>query len=116
MINQVVNNENIALYEGGIFYRDYIHVDDVVQAINLVIEKGNVNEIYNIGNGETVFIKQALDYVKSKVNSTSQFGTMDIPQFHKTVQTKNMVLDISKIKEMGYTPKYDLFQTLDLLI
>ena len=75
-----------------------------------------MNEIYNIGNGEMVFIKQALDYVKSKVNSISKFGTMDIPQFHKTVQTKNMVLDISKIKELGYTPKYTLIQTLDTLI
>jgi nucleoside-diphosphate-sugar epimerase len=116
MIKQVVNNEDISLYEGGIFYRDYIHVDDVVQAINLIIEKGNINEIYNIGNGEKVFIKQALDYVKSKVNSTSKFGTMEIPQFHKTVQTKNMVLDISKLKTLGYTPKYNLFQTLDTLI
>ena len=116
MINQVANNEDIDLYEGGIFYRDYIHVDDVVQAINLVIERGNMNEIYNIGNGEMVFIKQALDYVKNKVKSTSKFGTMDIPQCHKTVQTKNMVLDITKIKELGYTPKYDLFQTLDSLI
>jgi nucleoside-diphosphate-sugar epimerase len=116
MIKQVVNNEDISLYEGGIFYRDYIHVDDVVQAINLIIEKGNINEIYNIGNGEKVFIKQALDYVKDKVNSTSKFGTMEIPQFHKTVQTKNMILDTSKLKTLGYTPKYNLFQTLDTLI
>jgi hypothetical protein len=57
-----------------------------------------------------------LDYVKSKVNSTSKFGTMEIPQFHKTVQTKNMVLAISKLKTLGYTPKYNLFQTLDTLI
>ena len=116
MINQVANNEDIDLYEGGIFYRDYIHVDDVVQAINLIIEKGKINEIYNVGNGEMVFIKEALNYVKNKVNSTSKFGTMQIPQFHKTVQTKNMVLDVSKIKELGYTPKYNLYQTLDTLI
>ena len=116
MINQVVNNEDINLYEGGIFYRDYIYVDDVVQAINLIIEKGNLNEIYNIGNGEQVFIKQALDYVKNKVNSTSKFGTMQIPQFHKTVQTKNMVLDISKIKNLGYIPQYNINQILDTLI
>jgi dTDP-glucose 4,6-dehydratase len=116
MINQVINNEDINLYEGGIFYRDYIYVDDVVRAINIVIEKGNVNEIYNIGNGEQVFIKQALDYVKNKVNSTSKFGTMQIPQFHKTVQTKNMVLDISKIKNLGYIPQYSINQILDTLI
>ena len=116
MINQVVNNENIDLYEGGIFYRDYIHVDDVVQAINLVIEKGSVNEIYNIGNGETVFISEALNYIKNKVNSTSKFGVMSIPKFHKIVQTKNMVLDISKIQNLGYIPKYNLYQMLDTLV
>lgn len=116
MINQVVNNENIDLYEGGIFYRDYIHVDDVVQAINLIIEKGAVNEIYNVGNGEKVFIGQALRYIKDKVGSTSKFGTMEIPEFHKVVQTKNMVLDVSKIQSLGYVPKYNLYQMLDTLI
>ena len=116
MINQVVNNEDINLYDGGTMYRDYIHVDDVAQVINLIIEHGNTDEIYNIGNGEQVQIRKALEYIKSKTNSTSNFGTIETVDFHKIVQTKNMVLDISKIKNLGYTPKYNLNQMLDTLI
>ena len=116
MINQVVNNEDINLYDGGTMYRDYIHVDDVAQAINLIIEHGKTNEIYNIGNGEQIQIRNALEYVKLKTNSTSNFGTIETVDFHKIVQTKNMVLDISKIKNLGYTPKYNLNQMLDTLI
>jgi len=116
MINQVVNNEDINLYDGGSMYRDYIHVDDVVQAINLIIDQGQTNEIYNVGNGVQVRIRNALEYVKEKTNSTSNFGTIETVDFHKIVQTKNMVLDISKIKNLGYTPKYNLNQMLDTLI
>jgi nucleoside-diphosphate-sugar epimerase len=116
MINQVVNNEDINLYDGGTMYRDYIHVDDVVQAINLIIDQGQTNEIYNVGNGVQVRIRNALEYVKEKTNSTSNFGTIETVDFHKIVQTKNMVLDISKIKNLGYTPKYNLNQMLDTLI
>jgi nucleoside-diphosphate-sugar epimerase len=116
MINQVVNNEDINLYDGGTMYRDYIHVDDVVQAINLIIDHGQTNEIYNVGNGVQVRIRNALEYVKSKTNSTSNFGTIETVDFHKIVQTKNMVLDISKIKNLGYTPKYNINEILDTLI
>ena len=116
MIKQVVNNEDINLYDGGTMYRDYIHVDDVVSAINLIIDHGKTNEIYNIGNGVEVRIRNALEYVKSKSNSTSNFGNIETVDFHKIVQTKNMVLDISKLKSLGYTPKYTINQILDTLI
>ena len=116
MINQVVNNENISLYDDGTMYRDYIHVDDVVQAINLIINRGEVKDIYNVGNGEKVYIREALEYVKTMVNSTSDFGTIETVDFHKIVQTKNMVLDIEKIKNLGYIPKYNINQILDTLI
>jgi len=116
MINQVVNNEDINLYDGGTMYRDYIHVDDVVQAINLIIEKGKTGEIYNVGNGVPVFIRNALKYVKEKTNSTSNLQTIETVDFHKIVQTRNMVLDISKIKNLGYIPKYNTNQILDTLL
>jgi hypothetical protein len=61
-------------------------------------------------NGEKVYLRESLDYVRQKVNSTSKFNSIEIVPFHKTVQTKNMVLDITKLKKLGYIPKYNLFQ------
>lgn len=116
LINEIKENRDINLYDGGDLYRDYIHVDDVVQAINLVIEKGPVGEIYNIGNGEKVYLRNSLEYVRTRLNSTSKFNSIEIVDFHKKVQTKNMVLDISKIQQLGYVPKYNTEQMLDRLL
>lgn len=116
LINEIKENRPINLYDGGDLYRDYIHVDDVAQAINLIIKNGKINEIYNVANGEKVYLGEALEYVKNKVKSTSEFIPVEIAPFHKIVQTKNMVLDISKIKALGYTPKYGTYNLLDQLL
>ena len=86
------------------------------QAINLIIEKGEIGEIYNVANGEKVYLREALDYVKEKVNSTSKFNSIDVVPFHKITQTRNMVLDITKLKKLGYTPKYSTKTMLDTII
>jgi len=116
LINEIRENRDIDLYDGGDLYRDYIHVDDVVQAINLVIERAPAGEIYNIGNGEKIYLRNSLEYVRTRLNSTSKFNSIDIVDFHKKVQTKNMVLDISKIQQLGYVSKYNTEQMLDSLL
>ena len=116
MIGQVLRNETVSLYDGGTSYRDCIHVDDACQAINLILEKGNLNEIYNIGNGVPVNIFDVISYAISKSGSTSKMENIKTAEFHKIVQTTNMVLDVSKIKSLGYIPKYDKYRIIDSLI
>jgi nucleoside-diphosphate-sugar epimerase len=116
LINEIKENREINLYDGGDMYRDYIHVDDVVSAINLIIKSGEVNQIYNISNGKKVYLGETLEYVKKLLNSTSKFNTIEAVEFHKKVQTKNMVLDISKLKALGYIPKYSMNDIIERLI
>jgi len=116
MINEIVQGNDVNLYDGGQVYRDYIHVDDVVQAINLIIEKGVVDEIYNVGNGDEIYIGDVLNYVKYKTQSISNLNSIEALPFHKIVQSKNMVLDISKIQKLGYKAQYTMEQIVDSLI
>tara|TARA_Y100000590_G_C15295634_1_gene854293 strand:+ start:89 stop:724 length:636 start_codon:yes stop_codon:yes gene_type:complete len=53
LISKLKENEEISLYDGGQFYRNFMHVTDVCNAINVVCDKGIKNEIYNIGIGFT---------------------------------------------------------------
>jgi nucleoside-diphosphate-sugar epimerase len=115
MINEIKKNNEIELYDGGNIYRDYIYVDDVVSAINLIMERGNSNEIYNVGTGYKVLLVEALEYVKNKTKSSSNFKTIETKDFHKKVQTKNMVLDVSKLDSLGYKPSYSIIHILDIL-
>lgn len=116
MISELKAGNPVSLYDGGEAYRDYIYVDDVVQAINLVLQKGKVNEIYNIGNGIPVRLVDAITYAAKSLNSTSEIKNIETAAFHKVVQTTNMVLDVTKLKELGYSPKYDIYNTIDKLI
>lgn len=113
MLNDIKQNKPINLYDGGEFYRDFIHIDDLCDAVNLVLEKGNVNEIYNIGNGQAISFKTVIDYAINKYSSKSPVIDIDQPEFHKKVQVKSMYLDITKLKELGYEPKRSVYTFID---
>lgn len=116
MINQLKNNEDINLYDGGNAFRDYLYVDDAVDAINLILQKGEKNTIYNVGSGVPTYIGKAIEYAKDKLNSTSNIGSIPPAEFHNIVQTKNMVLDITKLERLGFKPKYNSYNIIDTLI
>ena len=116
MINEIKEGRDVNLYNNGEIYRDYIHVDDVVKAINLIIESGNKNDIYNVGNGEKVYLIDVLSKVKEMTNSSSKLIGIEPAPFHTKVQTKNMVLNINKIKELGYIPDFTMTEILESLL
>lgn len=116
LVNQIKDNEPIKLYDDGNFIRDYIHVDDVVNALEIVLSRGKQNEIYNIGNGEPIVFKELIDYVIAKTNSTSDVGVMEPTDFHKIIQVKSMYMNTDKLKMLGYKPSYDKFKIMDSLL
>lgn len=116
MINQLKDNQDINLYDGGNAFRDYLYVDDAVDAINLILEKGEKNTIYNVGSGVPTYISKAIEYAKQQLNSQSNIGTIPPAEFHNIVQTKNMVLDITKLERLGFKPKYNSYDIINTLI
>lgn len=51
-ILNILKKQRIPLYATGKNIREWLYVEDCIQAILLVVEKGKVGEIYNIGSGE----------------------------------------------------------------
>jgi dTDP-glucose 4,6-dehydratase len=116
LLRKLKNHEEINLYIDGNFYRDYMHVADVCSAINLVLEKGNYNEIYNIGTGTPVLFKDAIDYIVKKTNSKSKVNHIDQSSFHKIVQTPSFYMNCEKLKKLGYANFKNIYTILDELI
>ena len=115
-INLLAQNKDVELYGNGCFYRDFIHVEDVARAIELVMCKGNTNEIYNIGNGlPTFFYVGILLYAKQRLNSSGQILHKEPTEFQKKVPVASFYMDNSKLVSLGYEPHYkgmDLFESL----
>ena len=52
IILNLLNNDQVPLYGNGLNKREWIHVNDFSEAIELIFKKGKINNIYNVGSGQ----------------------------------------------------------------
>jgi nucleoside-diphosphate-sugar epimerase len=116
LLNKIQRHEDVELYGGGDFYRDYIHVEDLCRAIMCVLSKGKVNEIFNIGNRDPQLFKNIIGYAKKTFKSKSNIGGMVQPDFHKLVQVESMFMDNSKLTNLGYSPTISVYDYIDSMV
>lgn len=113
MFNQLKSGETVNLYDEGEPLRDYMHVDDCCQAILTVINrKESLGEIVNISNSNPKKIGDLVGYAKDHLNSKSKVIYIPTPDFHGVVQSKNMYLDNTKLRMMGYTPSMNVYDAI----
>ena len=103
------------LYKNGAI-RDYIDVRDCVSAIRLVIDSGEYNQIYNISNGQGLNVNTLVEIAHRASGYASKIKEIPVPEFHRTVQTPKMYLDISKIKKLGYVQQYNIQTSIEGLV
>lgn len=116
LIQKVIQNQDVPLYDGGDCLRDYIYVGDVCRAIKLCMEKAPHNEIINVASGIPLKILDIINLAKKESGSTSKILDVEIPVFHKLVQVKDSYLDTSKLKSYGFQVEYDLEQMVKVLV
>jgi nucleoside-diphosphate-sugar epimerase len=115
LVNKLAKNEDVEIFGDGSFLRDFIHVSDCVAAVQLVMDKGKSNEIYNVGNGRTWYYKDILLYAKQNLGSTGRILHVEPSEFQANVPVQNFYMDNTKIRRLGYYPRYtgeQLFNTL----
>jgi len=75
--------------------RDFTDVRDIVKAYRLLIEKGKSSEIYNVGSGKSVAVKEILD--KLLVLSDRKITIEQDPARMRPSDTPVIEADISKV-------------------
>lgn len=100
MYNKYKKNNCIELFGTGLESRDFIHIKDLLQAIDLISSKEDADFVYNVANGEEITIRE-LSY---------EFGQRlevkrDCITFNNKVKQGDPInwrADISKLKDLGY--------------
>lgn len=115
LLSLVVANEDIPIYEGD-NYRDYLHVEDTCRAIKCILDNGLDNEVYNVGRGESHRMEDLIQYAIDKVGSKSKIVRVPVPAFHQVVQVSDFFLDTSKLRALGFEPKYSIWESVDKVL
>ena len=110
-VRQAQNNEPLTIYGDGSQTRSFTYVSDAVVAILMLIEKGKLGEIYNVGSDNEIEILKLAGIVKEVLNSSSEIKFLPLPEH----DPKRRAADITKIKKLGYKPKVSLQDGIKLM-
>ncbi len=94
----------VTCWGDGSAMREFLHVDDLAEACFICMRDYNQSDIINIGTGEDVTIKQLAETIANVVgfDGEIQWDTS------KPNGTPRKVLNVDKIKSLGWEPKISL--------
>ena len=94
--------------------RDFIHVEDVCEAIIALLKHGK-GGTYNIGTGKEYSVKDIVDLISEILGEKVQ--VVQVEERMREVERMHLLADISKIQnETGWKPKIELKEGLKGLI
>jgi len=89
--------------------RDFVHVKDVVDFIEIAIRKGKRGEAYNVGTGRETSILELAEMIME----IGRFEGKPIFEKPRKGDIERSVADITKAKKTGFNPKTDLRKDLE---
>jgi dTDP-glucose 4,6-dehydratase len=106
----------IPLHNGGTPVRNWLHADDTAQAVMTVIDKGQVNEIYNVCGGYEQTNLEVVTKLLGLYDSTSHISDYLDLSYSRDGQDVRYALDDSKLRALGWEPKKVFDQELPAII
>lgn len=91
-------------------YRDFTDVRDIVCAYRIIVNKSQTGEVYNVGSGHAIKIRDILDLLlsESKVKISVE---IDKSRF-RPIDIKKIEANVSKIESLGWTRRYAIKDTI----
>ena len=104
MITNAMDGKQLPIYGDGENIRDWLHVKDHCQAIDLVLRKGRKGEVYNIGGHNERTNNQIVDIIIEQLGVSRDLITyVDDRLGHD----KRYAIDPTKLEtELGWKPLY----------
>jgi UDP-glucose 4-epimerase len=102
------NSINLKIQGSGKETRAFCYIDDAINAINLIIKKGQDGEIYNIGNDKEISINNLVNMI-SKILKKKIYIKKGVL---RKGSTKRRCPNIKKIKKIGFLPKVQMNEGL----
>jgi dTDP-glucose 4,6-dehydratase len=109
MINNCLNKKSLPVYGDGMQIRDWLYVEDHCKAIELVLQKGRIGEVYNVGGHNEqpniAIVKSIIAYVSEKVDATIDESLIKHVTDRKG-HDRRYGIDPTKIREeLGWEPE-----------
>lgn len=106
----VEKQKSVKLWGTGNPKREFLYVEDLAKACIFLMENYNENKIINVGSGVDLAIRELAEEVSNVIGFDGEIEfDPDMPD-----GTQRKLLDVSRIKSLGWVPTIDLTSGLKL--
>ena len=102
IIHSLMNNAPIRIHGNGLNFRQYIRVNDKIDAIMKIIEHGEINSVYNIGDDNYFTNLEMVEQISSIMKKDPNITFIEDRKAHDMGYS----VDSSKLRNLGWFPKY----------
>lgn len=112
----IINNQDIVLHTKGESAKPYCYTIDAINAILCLLINGQNGEAYNVANSDTyISIYDMANFLVNKFCSDSKV-VVELNENMGYAPATKLNLDTTKLTDLGWNPKYDLFDIYTNLI
>ena len=106
---KLADSESVSIWGTGNPRREFLHSDDLADAVLFLMENYNDSEIVNVGCGEDQTIRVLAETISEVVGYSGSL----VFDSSRPDGTPQKILDISKIRVLGWTPEITLKNGLE---
>lgn len=111
MINNCFRGKDLPVYGDGMQIRDWLHVSDHCSAIDTVLHKGAVGQVYNVGGNNE---RTNIDIIKLIIETIGKSEKLIKYVKDRPGHDRRYAIDSSKIRtQLGWKPKYTFEQGME---
>lgn len=113
-ITNILHGKKVPIHGSGTHVRNWIHVNDNVDAILKIIETGNRNDSYHISSSEEYSVEQIVKMICEKMNVNYLDVTENVSD--RSGADIRYALNNTKISDLGWAQKRFMNQELENII
>ena len=104
-INQILNNQKMTIHGLGNSVRNFIYIDDVCNAIDLILNNGKINEVYNIGTENEYSVKDIAKLLLEIMSPQKKLEDCIIYVEDRNFNDKRYSVNSKKLQDLGWEEK-----------
>lgn len=112
-VTNAMEDKKLPVYGNGKNIRDWLYVEDHCEAIQYIIDKGVLGEIYNISGGNELTNIEITDIILKETNKPE---TLKKFVKDRLGHDRRYSLDCSKLAHIGWTPKHEFSKAMKFTV
>ena len=111
VVERASRGEKLAVFGDGSAVRDFLYIDDLIDAYILLLETPNIaGEVFNVASSVETPVIEVVKYVADKFKVEIEYKPAN------ENEVKRYAADITKIKQLGYVPKVTIQEGMERYI